>query len=275
MARMIGILALATVLWGSSVTESVAQAGSAGMPAVAVGPQYDTTLSMSIRRTSIARGQPPGDVRRHDVEARVFTVTPTRAARCLSSFSLPSARSLSSASRRLCPTRSGPSGQATLSPTWTWLFVPRAPGADLIVAPFNDPIGRDAIIQWPGGVNMQLYWHTTPRAMLPWPRFPRTGSTCPPIGPMRSSATSSRSPKEGRERRRNGSRVRLAGRTRRTDGCASRSLFGKVTVLVTDGHLPYPYGREFTGYEVADLDMTLAKAKAAGSERVGRTLFFK
>ena len=27
--------------------------------------------------------------------------------------------------------------------------------------PFNDPIGRDAIIQWPGGVNTQLYWHTT------------------------------------------------------------------------------------------------------------------
>ncbi|MFX6214151.1 glyoxalase, partial [Acinetobacter baumannii] len=23
------------------------------------------------------------------------------------------------------------------------------------------PIGRDAIVQWPGGVNMQLYWHTT------------------------------------------------------------------------------------------------------------------
>jgi predicted enzyme related to lactoylglutathione lyase len=35
--------------------------------------------------------------------------------------------------------------------------------------------------------------------------------------------------------------------------------------LVTDGHLPYPYGRELTGYEVADLDMTLAKARAAGA----------
>ena len=33
---------------------------------------------------------------------------------------------------------------------------------------------------------------------------------------------------------------------------------------MTDGHLPYPYGREMTGYEVADLDETLAKAKAAG-----------
>src|SRR5438128_6567617 len=37
----------------------------------------------------------------------------------------------------------------------------RASGADVIVAPFPDPIGRDAIVQWPGGVNMQLYWHTT------------------------------------------------------------------------------------------------------------------
>ena len=38
----------------------------------------------------------------------------------------------------------------------------QADGADVIVSPFNDPIGRDAVIQWPGGVNMQLYWHTTP-----------------------------------------------------------------------------------------------------------------
>src|SRR6202008_4072606 len=38
----------------------------------------------------------------------------------------------------------------------------RANGADVIVAPFNDPIGRDAVVQWPGGVNMQLYWHPTP-----------------------------------------------------------------------------------------------------------------
>jgi hypothetical protein len=37
----------------------------------------------------------------------------------------------------------------------------KATGADTLVAPFNDPIGRDAIIQWPGGVNTQVYWHTT------------------------------------------------------------------------------------------------------------------
>src|ERR1700734_3087059 len=36
----------------------------------------------------------------------------------------------------------------------------RAAGAQVIVSTFPDPIGRDVVIQWPGGVNMQLYWHT-------------------------------------------------------------------------------------------------------------------
>ena len=43
------------------------------------------------------------------------------------------------------------------------------------------------------------------------------------------------------------------------------SPFGKVTVLATDGHLPYPYGREVTGYDVDDLPNTIVKAKAAGA----------
>jgi len=42
------------------------------------------------------------------------------------------------------------------------------------------------------------------------------------------------------------------------------STFGKLTAFVTDGHLPYPYGRELTGYEVTNLNETLAKAKSAG-----------
>ena len=43
------------------------------------------------------------------------------------------------------------------------------------------------------------------------------------------------------------------------------SPFGKVTVLVTDGHLPYPFGREMTGYEVTNVADTVIKAKAAGA----------
>jgi hypothetical protein len=36
-------------------------------------------------------------------------------------------------------------------------------------------------------------------------------------------------------------------------------------VFVTVGHLPYPYGIELTGYEVADLQDTLAKASTSGA----------
>jgi len=43
------------------------------------------------------------------------------------------------------------------------------------------------------------------------------------------------------------------------------SGFGKMQVHVTDGHLPYPFGHELTGYEVAELDATLAKAKSSGA----------
>jgi predicted enzyme related to lactoylglutathione lyase len=44
------------------------------------------------------------------------------------------------------------------------------------------------------------------------------------------------------------------------------SQFGKMQVMVTDGHLPYPFGHELTGYEVKDLDATLDKAKAANAK---------
>ena len=43
------------------------------------------------------------------------------------------------------------------------------------------------------------------------------------------------------------------------------SGFGKVVLLVTDGHLPYPYGRETTGYEVPDMAPTLHKAVESGA----------
>src|ERR1700745_2560436 len=48
----------------------------------------------------------------------------------------------------------------------------KATGADVLVAPFNDPIGKDAIIQWPGGVNTQLYWHTTAPSYAPLQTVP-------------------------------------------------------------------------------------------------------
>src|SRR6266853_2963748 len=48
----------------------------------------------------------------------------------------------------------------------------KATDADVLVAAYNDPIGQDAIIQGPGGVNTQLYWHTTAPSYAPLQTVP-------------------------------------------------------------------------------------------------------
>jgi hypothetical protein len=42
------------------------------------------------------------------------------------------------------------------------------------------------------------------------------------------------------------------------------SFVGKLTVFVTDGHLPDPYGRELASYEVSSLYDTFTKAESLG-----------
>jgi hypothetical protein len=46
------------------------------------------------------------------------------------------------------------------------------------------------------------------------------------------------------------------------------SGFGRMVVFVTDGKLPFPFGRETTGYGVDDLAQTLQRAQAAGAKVV-------
>ena len=141
----------------------------------------------------------------------------------------------------------------------------KSAGADVLVAPFPDPIGRDAVIQWPGGINMQLYWHTTKPSYAAFQTVPENRVYVSPVrvdtflrgflafshGKILSDDPHAPGIEIGRPRE-SFRRVRI------------ESLFGKVTVFVTDGHLPYPYGREMTGYEVASLTETLAKAQALG-----------
>jgi hypothetical protein len=140
-----------------------------------------------------------------------------------------------------------------------------AHGADVVVKTFPDPIGRDVVINWPGGVYMQLYWHTTP------PNYPAL-QTVPEnrvyLSPERANVfvkdfvAFSHGKVASDDRRASGVEI---GRPRETfRRIRVESRFGKLTVLVTDGHLPYPFGRELTGYEVMDLSATLTKAKAAG-----------
>jgi len=140
-------------------------------------------------------------------------------------------------------------------------------GADVLVAPFNDPIGRDAIIQWPGGVNTQLYWHTTTPSYAPLQSIPENRVYVSPErldAFVRSFLAFSHGHIVSDEARAPGVEIGRPAETYRRVRIESK--FGKLAVFVTDGHLPYPFGREMTGYEVPNLADTLAKAKAAGVE---------
>jgi predicted enzyme related to lactoylglutathione lyase len=138
-------------------------------------------------------------------------------------------------------------------------------GADVLVATFPDPIGRDAVIQWPGGVNMQLYWHTTKPSYAAFETIPENRvyvSAERADAFTRSFLRFSRGKVVSDDAHAAGVEIGRKDTFRRI---RIESVFGKMTVFVTDGHLPYPYGRELTGYEVKDLQMTLTKAKSSGA----------
>jgi predicted enzyme related to lactoylglutathione lyase len=141
----------------------------------------------------------------------------------------------------------------------------KATGADVIVASFNDPIGRDVVIQWPGGVNTQLYWHTKAPSYSTLQTVPENRVYVSPdrvSAFLRSFLDFTRGRVLSDEARAPGVEIGRPGETYRRIRIDSQ--FGKLTALVTDGHLPYPYGREMMGYEVTNLADTLTKAKAAG-----------
>jgi hypothetical protein len=142
----------------------------------------------------------------------------------------------------------------------------KAHDADIVVAPFNDPIGRDTIIAWPGGVHMQLYWHTKAPSYAALQTVPENRvylSAQRADAFIRDFVAFSRGKVVSDDRQAPGVEIGRPNDTYRR--VRIDSGFGKVTVLVTDGHLPYPYGREITGYEVANVSDTLTKAKAAGA----------
>jgi len=143
--------------------------------------------------------------------------------------------------------------------------VAQATGADILVSPFNDPIGLDAIIQWPGGVNTQFYWHTIAPSYAGLQTIPENRVYVSAYA-AKAFITSFMAFSHGEvisdDAQAPGVEVGRPTDTYRR--IRMQSKFGKVTALVTDGHLPYPYGREITGYEVANLSDTLSKAKAAG-----------
>jgi hypothetical protein len=144
--------------------------------------------------------------------------------------------------------------------------VAKEAGADVLVAAFPDPIGRDVVVQWPGGVNMQLYWHTAKPSYAAFETIPENRVY---VSPERADAFTrsfvrfSQGKVVSDDANAPGVEIGRARETYRR--IRIESAFGKMTVFVTDGHLPYPYGRELTGYEVGDLKDTLTKATGAGA----------
>jgi predicted enzyme related to lactoylglutathione lyase len=143
----------------------------------------------------------------------------------------------------------------------------RADGAEVIVAPFKDPIGRDAVIQWPGGVKMQLYWHVTPPNYAPLAAVPDNRvyvSSDIADTFVADFVRFSHGTVISDDKSADAGEIGRAGETYRR--IRIKSAFGNMQVLVTDGHLPYPFGHEIMGYQVSDLSATLAKATASGAK---------
>jgi hypothetical protein len=141
----------------------------------------------------------------------------------------------------------------------------RASGAEVVVTPFPDPIGVDAVIRFPGRVMTQIYWHTTAPSYTPFVRVPENRAYVSPDAAdafLRSFLAFSDGRVVSDQPAASGDEIGRPGATFRRNQV--ESTFGKLLVLVTDGHLPFPYGRETTGYEVDDLASTLQKATALG-----------
>jgi hypothetical protein len=145
----------------------------------------------------------------------------------------------------------------------------RAAGAEILVEPFKDPIGTDAVIQWPGGVKMQLYWHfTAPKYdaldHVPDNRIYLSRDSANAF--VRSFLTFSGGHVVSDDPKADAGEIGQTGKTYRR--IRIESVFGKIQIMVTDGQLPYPFGLEVTGYEVTNISDTLIKAEAAGAKKL-------
>jgi hypothetical protein len=267
--HLINALALAALLLGTTTGRSIAQDKPAvATPVVAVGPQYDTA-HIYVAPTDLDRL----------TDSLVATFGGTKSQQ---------------ATLTVTPTPSKTLWQAVFTPVGTFSVfgfttpIPypfrvertgylvtdmdtaiqsaQANEADVVVAPFKDPLGRDAIIQWPGGVYMQLYWHTTAPNYAKLDTVPERRVYVSPGRAdkfVRAFVEFSHGRVVSDERSAPGIEVGRPMDTYRR--VRIESTFGKIAVLVTDGQLPYPYGRELNGYEVGNLANTLTKAKTAGA----------
>src|SRR2546427_3181961 len=266
--RRLNALTLAVILLASSANAGAQTSSAVSSPAVAVAPQYDTTHVYVAaedfdRFVTSFLATFGGSTSKQGVAA----VTPTPSSTVLQMVFTPVGTLSVFGFTTPVPYPFGSDRTGYLvTDLDTAVRAARASGADVIVAPFNDPIGRDAIVQFPGGVNMQLYWHTTAPNYAKLQSIPENRVYVSPDradGFIRSFVAFSGGTVTGDDAKAPGVEIGRPSDTYRRVRIVS--TFGNVAVLVTDGHLPYPYGRELTGYETPDLDATLTKAKSGGA----------
>lgn len=237
---------------------------SAGAADVSVGPQYDTTHVYVSNDTIDAfvnsfvatfDGKPS--------PRAVFTVTPTPSKTASQYVQTPVGMLSVFAFQTPIPYGFGDERNGYLVGDLPGATeAAKAAGADVIVAPFDDPIGKDSVIQWAGGIKMQLYWHTKAPNYAPLKHVPDNRIYISPQAADKFVAqflafshgkVVADAQVDGGEIGRTGEKIRRI---------EIASGFGKMRVFVSDGKLPWPFGRESTGYEVDDLAATMAKAAA-------------
>ncbi|TCV93428.1 hypothetical protein EC912_105289 [Luteibacter rhizovicinus] len=243
-------------------------AAAAQTPPVAVSPQYDTThVYVAPDKVDAFVASFAATFDGHSTKQSVATVTPTPSSTSTQLLFTPAGTLSIFGFRTPVPYPFGLERTGYLVKDMDQAVeAARANGAEVIVASFPDPIGRDAVIRWPGGVTMQLYWHTAIPSYEPLKTVPENRVYVSPdaanafvkgfIGFSHGHVVSDVAKAPGSEIGRPDAtyrRIRI------------ESDFGKMVVLVTDGHLPYPYGYEMTGYQVDDVAKTLKRASAAGA----------
>src|SRR3984957_5250907 len=266
--RVIKVLSVAIIILGNATGALLAKDSAAPQaPALAVGPQYDSThvyvapadldsFTSSLVATFGGTRSAPA----------TFSVTPTPSETTFVFVFTPVGTFSVFGFETPIPYPFGSERTGYLVTDMdSAIRAAHATGADILVSPFNDPIGRDAVIQWPGGVNTQLYWHTVAPSYASLQMIPENRVYVSAYS-VKTFTTSFLKFSHGEiisdDARAPGVEIGLPTDTYRR--IRIQSKFGKMTVLVTDGHLPYPYGREVTGYQVASIEDTLSKAKAAG-----------
>jgi predicted enzyme related to lactoylglutathione lyase len=267
-AAVVSIAAFGVTLAGSpAFAEADHQNAGKSAPVVSVGPQYDTThvyvsnqdidaFVDSFVATFGGKASPRA----------VFTVTPTPSKTASQYVQTPVGMLSVFAFQTPVPYPFGSERTGYLvTDIDKAVRAARAAGADVIVDTFDDPIGKDAVIQWPGGLYMQLYWHTKAPSYGPLETVPDNRvyvSAQAADNFVKRFVRFSHGKVVSDNRRADGSEIGRPGDTIRRVRIASG--FGNMLVFVTDGKLPYPYGRETTGYQVADLDATLTMAQGVG-----------